>query len=49
VQEYPIKAGIEPSEILASFGKFKADTLPLAKLGELRAESLKIVDRAGWR
>lgn len=49
VQEYPVKAGIEPSEILASFGKFKADTLPLAKLGELRAESLKIVDRAGWR
>lgn len=49
VQEYPVKAGIEPSEILASFGKFKADTLPLAKLGALRAEALKIVDRAGWR
>lgn len=49
VQEYPVKAGIEPSEILLGFGSFKADALPLAKLGELRADALKIVDRAGWR
>ena len=49
VQEYPVKAGIEPSEILLGMGSFKADQLPLAKLGELRAETLKIVDRAGWR
>jgi iron(III) transport system substrate-binding protein len=49
VQEYPVKAGIEPSEILLGFGSFKADALPLAKLGQLRAEALKIVDRAGWR
>jgi len=49
VLEYPIKAGIEPNEILSGFGAFKADALPLAKLGELRAEALKIVDRAGWR
>jgi iron(III) transport system substrate-binding protein len=49
VQEYPVKAGIEPSEILLGFGSFKADALPLAKLGALRAEALKIVDRAGWR
>ncbi len=49
VQEYPVKAGIEPSEILLGFGSFKADALPLAKLGALRAETLKIVDRAGWR
>lgn len=49
VMEYPVKAGIEPSEILLGFGSFKADPLPLAKLGEIRAETLKIVDRAGWR
>jgi iron(III) transport system substrate-binding protein len=49
VQEYPVKAGIEPSEILLAFGSFKADPLPLAKLGALRADALKIVDRAGWR
>jgi iron(III) transport system substrate-binding protein len=49
VMEYPIKPGIEPSEILLGLGSFKADPLPLAKLGELRAEALKIVDRAGWR
>ncbi|HEY7607983.1 MAG TPA: Fe(3+) ABC transporter substrate-binding protein [Alphaproteobacteria bacterium] len=49
VQEYPIKPGIEPSAVLLGFGKFKADALPLAKLGALRAEALKIADRAGWR
>lgn len=49
VQEYPVKTGIEPSEILLGFGSFKADPLPLARLGALRAEALKIVDRAGWR
>ncbi len=49
VHEYPVKAGIEPSEVLLGFGGFKADALALAKLGALRAEALKIVDRAGWR
>jgi iron(III) transport system substrate-binding protein len=49
VFEYPVKPGIEPNEILLGFGAFKADTLPLATLGETRAEALKIVDRAGWR
>jgi iron(III) transport system substrate-binding protein len=49
VHEYPVKPGLEPSKVLLGFGSFKADALPLAKLGELRAEALKIVDRAGWR
>ncbi|MGH7006155.1 MAG: Fe(3+) ABC transporter substrate-binding protein, partial [Alphaproteobacteria bacterium] len=49
VLEYPIKPGIEPSQILLGLGSYKADTLPLAKLGGQRAEALKIVDRAGWR
>jgi len=49
VQEYPIKPGVEPSAILLGFGSFKADALPLARLGALRAETLMIVDRAGWR
>jgi iron(III) transport system substrate-binding protein len=49
VLEYPVKPGIEPSTILLGLGSFKADPLPLAKLGALRAEALKIVDRAGWR
>lgn len=49
VMEYPIKPGVEPSDTLLKFGSFKADALPLAELGALRAEALKIVDRAGWR
>ncbi|MGI9228206.1 MAG: Fe(3+) ABC transporter substrate-binding protein, partial [Gammaproteobacteria bacterium] len=38
--EYPIKPGIQPSEILKSWGEFKADTLSLHRLGELNAEAV---------
>jgi iron(III) transport system substrate-binding protein len=48
-QEYPIKAGIPASKLLRSWGDFKADGLNLSKLGELNAEALKLMDRAGWQ
>ncbi len=47
--EYPVKAGIEASELLQSWGEFKADDLSLGRLGELNAEAVKAMDRAGWR
>lgn len=47
--EYPVRKGIEMNEILASWGAFKADTLNLRKLGELNAEALRLMDKAGWR
>ncbi len=47
--EYPIKPGIMPSEILQSWGEFKADALSLHKLGELNAEAVMLMDRARWR
>jgi iron(III) transport system substrate-binding protein len=34
---------------LAAWGTFKADTLNLARLGELNAEATKLMDRAGWK
>ena len=48
-QEYPVIADVEWSDLLKSWGQFKADTLNLAKLGELNSEAVKLMDRAGWK
>lgn len=47
--EYPVNAEVMPSGLLASWGSFKADDLNLSKLGELNADAVKIMDRAGWK
>jgi iron(III) transport system substrate-binding protein len=47
--EYPVNAEVKPSGLLASWGSFKADGLNLSKLGELNAEAVKTMDRAGWK
>ncbi|MBS0002099.1 MAG: Fe(3+) ABC transporter substrate-binding protein [Thioalkalivibrio sp.] len=48
-QEYPVRPEVPASEILRSFGDFKADSLNLSLLGEYNAEAVRIMDRAGWR
>jgi iron(III) transport system substrate-binding protein len=48
-QEYPVKAGIAISLTLRAMGEFKADALPLTRLGELNAQAVRLLDRAGWR
>ncbi|MCZ6471512.1 MAG: Fe(3+) ABC transporter substrate-binding protein [Gammaproteobacteria bacterium] len=47
--EYPVNPEVKPSGLLASWGAFKTDTLNLSKLGELNAEAVKTMDRAGWK
>jgi len=48
-QEYPVKAGIAPSDMLKGWGEFKADSLNLSELGKHNAEAVKIMDKAGWK
>ncbi len=48
-QEYPIKPGVAISPTLSAMGTFKADALPLARLGELNGQAVRLLDRAGWR
>jgi iron(III) transport system substrate-binding protein len=48
-QEYPVLAGVTMSATLAGIGQFKADQIPMAKLGEHNADAVKLMDRAGWR
>lgn len=47
--EYPVNPAIAPSATLKSWGEFKVDTLNVAKLGELNAAAVKLMDRAGWK
>ena len=43
-----MRAGVAPSELVASWGDFQADTIPLTRIGELRGEALKIVEETGF-
>jgi iron(III) transport system substrate-binding protein len=47
--EYPVVVSTKWSKTLTSWGKFKADELNLSKLGELNADAVKLMDRAGWK
>ena len=47
--EYPVRPGIPVSPVLEGFGAFEADDLNLARLGELNAEAVLLMDRAGWK
>ncbi|MGD9539175.1 MAG: Fe(3+) ABC transporter substrate-binding protein [Alphaproteobacteria bacterium] len=49
VYEYPIRDGVPLSPTVEAWGKYKADTLEIAKLGTHNAEAMRIADRAGWR
>ncbi len=47
--EYPVREGIKSTDTLKSWGKFKADSLNLSNLGELNADAVQLMDRAGWK
>ena len=49
VGEFPVKPGIARSAAVASFGPFKAETIPLASLAKHNAEAVRIFDRVDWR
>lgn len=42
--EYPVKPGVEVSKLVASWGDFKEDALPLTKVSEFRPLALKLID-----
>ncbi|MAZ34710.1 MAG: iron ABC transporter substrate-binding protein [Thalassospira sp.] len=46
--EYPVKAGVEWSDYVKSWGTFKADELPLAEIARLRADAVRMVDQVGY-
>ncbi|ABL98874.1 Fe(3+) ABC transporter substrate-binding protein [Shewanella amazonensis] len=42
--EYPVKVDVKPSEMVASWGEFKADTLAIEKLAEYHGAAVKLLD-----
>ncbi|MFK5980914.1 MAG: Fe(3+) ABC transporter substrate-binding protein [Rhizobiaceae bacterium] len=48
VFEYPIKLGVEPSDIVKAFGKIKPDTLSLAEIARHRKKASELVDKVGY-
>lgn len=42
--EYPVKSGVPSSELVASWGKFKADSLPLEAIAEHHAAAVMLLD-----
>ena len=46
--EYPVKPGVAPSPIVASWGTFKADQIPLVEVAQERAAAARLVDRTGF-
>jgi len=47
--EYPVVASVPASDLVTSWGDFKSDVVNLSKLGELNAQAVKIMDKAGWQ
>lgn len=47
VFEYPVKAGVEASDVVKSFGTLTADTLPLSEIASHRKAASEMVDRVG--
>ncbi|MCY1272330.1 putative binding protein component of ABC iron transporter precursor [compost metagenome] len=47
-QEFPANPKIAPSEEVAAWGSFKADSIPVEVAGKRQAEAIKLMDRAGW-
>ena len=42
--EFPVKAGVERSELVKSWGDFAPDALPLAEVAAKRPEALKLIE-----
>ncbi|MBI9013299.1 MAG: extracellular solute-binding protein [Clostridiales bacterium] len=47
--EYPVNASVQPSELLQSWGTFKAQEIDLSVLGALNADAVKLLNEAGWK
>lgn len=46
--EHPIRAGVAPDPIIAAFGEFKADSLPLIEVPKHRKTATEIVEKIGF-
>lgn len=48
-KEYPVKVGIDKSELLKSWGEFKPDAINVEKFGSLQTQAIQMMDKAGYK
>lgn len=46
--EYPVKPGVDPSDLVKAWGDFKSDTLPLTDVAKHAQEAIKLVDEVKY-
>lgn len=46
--EYPVNPTVQPSQLVASWGSFKSDELPLSEIAGLRKAAAQMVDKVGF-
>ena len=46
--EYPVTPGVEPSDLVKSWGELKADSLPLSEVAKFRKEASELVDKVAF-
>jgi iron(III) transport system substrate-binding protein len=47
--EYPVREGVAWSQVLLNFGQFKGQQIELSRVGELNAQAVMVMDKAGWK
>jgi len=47
--EYPVVVGAAPNAVLSNLGRFKAETVPIAKVGANTAAVQQMLDRVGFK
>ena len=47
--EFPVGPAVEADPIVAAWGPFKQNPINIAKAGELQADAVRLMDRAGYR
>lgn len=47
-QEFPANPKVKPSDEVAAWGSFKADSIPVEIAGKRQAEAIRLMDRAGY-
>ena len=48
-KEFPVKEGIDESDLLRSWGPFNKDDISVQKFGELQTQAIQLMDKAGYK
>lgn len=48
-KEFPVKEGVDESEMLRSWGPFNKDDINVQKFGELQTQAIQLMDKAGYK